>query len=495
MTATALYLLKAILCSGILFSYYWFFLRNKAFHSFNRFYLLFAVVLSLCLPLIKIDFWQQQTVQSSNVIQLLQVVTGNGEHADELMAATKNNSWSMQQWILFAYLTVSSVLLFAFAHSIFIIIKLAVKNPAKKIDGISLITTTAKNTPFSFLHFVFWNSHIDIDSTNGRQILQHEMTHVKGKHSYDKLFMNLLLIICWCNPFFWLIKKELGMIHEFIADKKAVDNNDTSTFAAMILQAAYPQHNFQLTNNFFHSPIKRRLTMLTKNNNTIGFYSRILALPLLLCVFAAFTFKTVSQQPIYKGEKTIVVIDAGHGGKDFGAAGIDNVYEKDISLALAKKVKELNSNENIEIILTRETDIYQSPQEKADFVNLKKAALLVSFHADAATKDSADMKSGINVLVSKNQYSNSTKSKVLASAMIEMFNQNYPLPVAQNPAQRQNGVWILQNSKCPSVLIEVAFISNEKDLAFLESAKGQETIALNVLKGIEKYLTASIKEK
>ncbi|MES2850429.1 MAG: N-acetylmuramoyl-L-alanine amidase [Bacteroidota bacterium] len=494
MTATALYIVKAIVCSGILFCYYWFLLRNRSFHSFNRFYLLFTVVLSLCLPFITIDFWQQQTIQSSNVIQMPQVVVaGNGEHADELMAATKTNSWSIQQWILLAYLSVSVVLLFAFARSIFMIIQLAIKNPAKKIDGISLITTTAKNTPFSFLHFVFWNSHIDIDSTNGRQILQHEITHVKGKHSYDKLFMNLLLIICWCNPFYWLIKKELGMIHEFIADKKAVDNNDTSTFAAMILQAAYPQHNFQLTNNFFHSPIKRRLTMLTKNNNTISFYSRILALPLLLFVFAAFTFKTVSQQPIYKGEKTIVVIDAGHGGKDFGAAGIDNVYEKDISLALAKKVKELNSNENIEIILTRETDFYQSPQEKADLVNIKKAALLVSFHADAATKDSAAIKSGINVLVSKDEFPNSRESKVLASAMIETFNKNYPLPVTQNPVQKQGGIWLLKTSKCPSVLIEAGFITNEKDLAFLQSAKGQETIAANILKGIEKYLTAAVK--
>ena len=78
MTAAALYLLKATLCSGILFGYYRLFLRNRAFHSYNRFYLLFTVVLSLCLPFIKIDFWQEQTIQSSNVIQLLKVVAGDG---------------------------------------------------------------------------------------------------------------------------------------------------------------------------------------------------------------------------------------------------------------------------------------------------------------------------------------------------------------------------------------------------------------------------------
>lgn len=494
MPATAWYFLKATLCSGILFGYYWFFLRNRAFHSFNRFYLLFTVALSLCLPLIKIDFWQEQNIESSKLLQLLQVVAGNGEHAEEMMAATKNNSWSVEQWLMFAYVCVSVLLLIAFVRSLFMIMKLAAKHPVKKTGGISLVTTTAKNTPFSFLHFIFWNSSIDIDSANGRQIFQHEMTHVKGKHSYDKLFINLLLIICWCNLFFWLIKKELSMIHEFIADENSVDNNDRSTFAAVILQAAYPQHNFQLTNNFFHSPIKRRLIMLTKNNKRLSLFSRILALPLLLFVFAAFTFKTVSEKLVYKGEKIIVVIDAGHGGKDAGAAGADNVYEKDLTLAIAKKIKDLNTNQAIEIVLSRETDIYQSPPEKADFSNKTNAHLLVSVHIAATAEPTSD-NSGIDVYVSKDNFPNSPQSKLFASAIIETFKTNYSLPVKDMPFQREKGIWLLQASKCPSVLIEPGCINNKKDLAFLQSAKGQETIASNVLKGIEKYLNATVKDE
>src|SRR5205085_5379648 len=101
----------------------------------------------------------------------------------------------------------------------------------------------------------------------GKHIFKHEVAHVKEKHSYDKLFLNILLIVAWFNPFFWLIRKELNMIHEFVADKHAVENYDTEAFAAMILQAAYPQHQFQLVNHFFYSPIKRRLAMLTKNQN------------------------------------------------------------------------------------------------------------------------------------------------------------------------------------------------------------------------------------
>ena len=493
MTAAVWFIVKASLCSGLLICYYWFFLRNRGFHSFNRFYLLSTVIASLCIPLIKIECWQQLPDSGTNVIQLLQAVNGTGEHADEPIPAAENNTWSMLQWALMTYVSVSSVLLFAFARSLYTIKKLAAKKPVKKLAGISLINTSEKNAPFSFLHFIFWNSRIDIDSANGKQILEHEIAHVKGRHSYDKIFINLVLVVCWCNPFFWLIKKELGMIHEFIADKKAVADNDTSTLAAIILQAAYPQHNFQLTNNFFHSPIKRRFNMLTKNNNRTNYFSRMLALPVLLFVFAAFTFKTVKQQPIYKGEKTIVVIDAGHGGKDLGAAGAGNIYEKDLALAIVKKIKAINTNNNIEIILSRETDIYQSPPEKAAFANNANAKLLVSIHI-AATAEPATGNSGLDVYVSKDNFPNSSESKVLASAFIETFKTNYSLPVKEKPLQREKGIWLLQASNCPAVLIEPGVITNKKDLAFIQSEKGQETIAQNVLKGIEKYLTATAVE-
>ena len=140
-----------------------------------------------------------------------------------------------------------------------------------------------------------------MESTTGKQIFKHELAHVQEKHSYDKLFINIVLIFFWCNPFYWLYRKELNMIHEFIADKKAVEDCDTAVFAAMVLQATYPQHRFQLTNNFFYSPIKRRLLMLTKNRNSkVNYIGRIMVLPLLVLIFAAFTIKVKNSSEVKK---------------------------------------------------------------------------------------------------------------------------------------------------------------------------------------------------
>ena len=196
------------------------------------------------------------------------------------------------------------------------------------MKGISFISTDAKGTPFSFFNSIFWNNAIDLHSKQGQQIFNHEIAHVKEKHSYDKIFMNVVLIFFWMNPFFWLMRKELSMIHEFIADKEALEDSDINAFAEMILQTVYPGQQFSLTNNFFHSPLKRRLIMFTKNKNPkVNYVSRLLVLPLAAIIFFAFTLKmkTIDPPNFYNGKKITVVIDAGHGGEDNGAVAEDGI--------------------------------------------------------------------------------------------------------------------------------------------------------------------------
>src|SRR6185369_14934409 len=93
----------------------------------------------------------------------------------------------------------------------------------------------------------------------GQLIFRHELTHIEQGHTYDKLVCQVLTCIFWFNPFYWIIQKELNIVHEFLADEQAVTNRDTETFAMMLLQphnnGSYlvPQHHF------FSSTVKRRL--------------------------------------------------------------------------------------------------------------------------------------------------------------------------------------------------------------------------------------------
>jgi N-acetylmuramoyl-L-alanine amidase len=485
------YMLKVIICSGILFGYYWFFLRNKIFHQYNRFYLLAAVSLSLLLPLLKINFWQP-AADTNQAIRVLQAVSAGDEYMNNIVLTAKRSNWSLEQLYPVVYILVSLIFFLVMLRTLFLIRTLLKKYPVQQVEEITFINTQDDSTPFSFLKYIFWNSSIDLDTTTGRQIFKHEVAHIQEKHTHDKLFVNIILIFCWCNPFFWLYRKELNMIHEFIADKKAVEDSDTSAFAAMILQAAYPKHRFELANNFFYSPIKRRLHMLTKNKNPrVNYIGRIMVLPLALLIFAAFTFKTKSSSSIYDGKKITVVIDAGHGGQDAGAKSADGILEKDLTLAIAKKVKELNSNDAVEIVLVRDGDVYMNPQQKVEFSKTKNADLFISFHIDNGPKQSANKYTGMSVWVAKDEFSNAAKSKVFASAILNEFSNNYELPVMSPLNQRQQGVYVLQANTCPAVLIETGFINNEKDLAYLQTNAAKETIAKNVLAAIEKFASTN----
>lgn len=483
------YMLKVIICSGILFGYYWFFLRNKIFHRYNRFYLLAAMSLSLLLPLLKINFWQP-AADTNQAIRVLQAVSAGDEYMENIVLTAKRSNWSLEQLYPIIYVLVSFIFFFVMLRTLYLIRTLLKKYPVQRVEDVAFVNTEDDSTPFSFLKYIFWNSSIDIDTTTGRQIFKHEVAHIQEKHTHDKLFVNIILIFCWCNPFFWLYRKELNMIHEFIADKKAVEDSDTSAFAAMILQAAYPKHRFELANNFFYSPIKRRLMMLTKNKNPrVNYFGRIMVLPLAVLIFAAFTLKTKSNSSIYNGKKITVIIDAGHGGQDAGATSADGIFEKDLTLAIAKKIKELNGNNAIEIVLVRDGDVFMNPKQKVEFAKSKNADLVISFHIDNGPKKSANTKTGMSVFVAKDEFANAGNSKILASAIINEFSNNYGLAVMQQPNQSQGSIWILQANTCPAVLIEAGFINNDKDLAYLQTTAAKETIAKNVLEAIEKYFT------
>ena len=147
----------------------------------------------------------------------------------------------------------------------------------------------------------------------------------------------------------------------------------------------------------------------------------------------------------------------------------------------------MNKNENIRIILTRETDIYQQPKEKAALAKKLGADIFISVHINSEPFKNSPSGSGMDVLVSKIQNSNSEKSSLLATAIIKAFGNNYNLAVSKSPIQKENTIRVLQEASCPAVLIEAGFLSNQNDLNYLKSADGMEQFATNVLNAIAAF--------
>lgn len=169
MIAFAYYLLKVIICSGVLFLYYHIALRNKLFHQWNRFYLLLSVFISIIAPVVQVSIMHQISGEPNKAIQMLQVLQSADGYLEEVTIRGRQGV-STDQWLMILYLLTSLILLLSVLLSLNKIFSIIKSHKAQWIEKIKFINSNAKGTPFSFFNFIFWNEEIDLQTETGQQI-------------------------------------------------------------------------------------------------------------------------------------------------------------------------------------------------------------------------------------------------------------------------------------------------------------------------------------
>ena len=279
MTSSAIfiYALKSIALSGICFGYYTAFLKNTLMHQYNRFYLLASLLLSLFGPFVKFDFLSVSEEQAASISQSMIYL-----NTIQIQPKVEQTDWN--QIGLFIAAGISLILLAYLALGIYKIYQIKRAHPVRSNQGIEIVETNLENAPFSFLNLLFWKQSIELSSEHGQKIFQHELAHIKQKHTYDRLFCQFASSIAWFNPFHWLISKELQNIHEFIADREAIQNGDIQDFAKMLLQAHYGNEFLNPSHSFYYSSLKRRIMLLTTSKNPkFAYLRRVAVLPIAAC--------------------------------------------------------------------------------------------------------------------------------------------------------------------------------------------------------------------
>ena len=196
------------------------------------------------------------------------------------------------------------------------------------------------------------------------------------------------------------------------------------------------------------------------------------SIPLFLACATLVSFAFV--KPITKTTKQInVVIDAGHGGTDFGATSSSGT-EKLIVEQITTKIKFFNKNENVIVHLTRNEDKYISLSDRTAIINNIKPDLVLSLHVN----QSANLaKSGMEFYVA-NESVASEKSAVIANALRTKFSQNNTLKSSE---VKKAPFFILKKSVVPAIVIELGYLSNLTDRAHLMDEKEQDKIASTIL--------------
>ena len=287
-TELLMYLVKSTILSGIFFGYYTLFLKNTIYHAYNRFYLLAAMALSLVIPFFKLSMFTISEEQAAGAKQVLIYFT-------QLPAAPVQQE--NMAWEIMVITSISALFVCYLAYSVVRIFRLKAKNAKKQMGEFTFIETDLEEAPFSFFSNLFWKKSISIEDENGRKMLQHELAHIREKHSWDRLFSQLICSIFWMNPFNWIMQKELQNIHEFIADRDAVGTGEVDAFAKMLLQTYYGNHFLNPSHSFYYSSIKRRIIMLTTSQTPKYAYLRKVAvLPMLAFILALFSIQVSAQE-------------------------------------------------------------------------------------------------------------------------------------------------------------------------------------------------------
>lgn len=213
-------------------------------------------------------------------------------------------------------------------------------------------------------------------------------------------------------------------------------------------------------------------------------YCRILLILLLFAPLMA----------VAKGKRQIWVIDAGHGGRDVGCEGT-KAKEKDINLAVAKRVAELvRANiSGIQVVMTRDSDRFLTLDQRAQTANDLDASLFLSIHVNAAPEapgvrgtetyygplDATSMPS-----IEAARRKNIQKSELLAWEMQSQYGQ-VGRPISRGVKRER--YYVILYTKMPAILTEIGFISNANDQQYMTSKAGQEEIAQCIFKGLREY--------
>ena len=281
--------MKTILFSAVaialFFGLYAATLRRSNLFRLRRFYLIGTLIVAMIIPFVSIETKAPQAARVSAYVQQIQTPEKAAVPQIEVQVASTepmptvtpsptepvavSSSWNWKDALLAVYLVGCA---FAF---IFLIVKLIKTASYYRRSSISNELSTWKmrvrvlaepdgNLPFSFLRSVFVNPDVFTDSEL-RQVLAHERAHIRQRHTFDLLFLEVLKVLQWFNPVIYLCAKELSCVHEYLADEQVLAQGAPKRDYLELLYKQLCVGKFMpVGNSFRHLLTKKRILMMSQ---------------------------------------------------------------------------------------------------------------------------------------------------------------------------------------------------------------------------------------
>jgi len=508
-----LYLLKVSACTALFFAVYHFLLARLTFFNLNRAYLLLMLVFSFVIPALTIENAREIVVPANQKVNQVTYAGNDGfveqDFIDNGPKAVKNLNWELI--LVYAYLTILILLSFRMVFMMIRIKHQLRKNKLSEEDSIILVGKNSAIKNCSFLNNIVVD--ISLPANERELVIRHESVHVKQLHAADKLLANVVAAILWFNPVIYFWRNAIDHNHEFLADRETSRITDKKVYASLLLNLAMPCQNLAI-NSFSKLPLKNRIMMLYKEPNAkLKRLAYLAVVPILLiCCMAFINRKEIIVEKTLKGAEipsdaprkpnvyamnylkdnlviggntgafkeveVILVVDAGHGGKDAAATALDGQKEKDLNLRAVKILKEEAARRGIKVLLTRDKDEYLALHDR---LPKQPVTAFISIHHNASVKNGDQLPfNGMEVYVSKLN-KNIKAAEEFGAGIISKLNKLEGLPV--RGALKEANLYLLRESKAPAVVIEMGNIADGKNLEYINQEKNIRRISNLILDG------------
>jgi len=286
------FLIKSSALIVIFYLFYQYILSKETFYNFNRVFLLLGIILSVVIPFIIIPIYTTYSfnpITTSGVLKTMNNLKGN--ILTDTVHVSSFTLYSQIFGMIFFWGTFIMGIRFIIS---LLTLNSTIQNQYKiQENDFNLIESNNDISPFSFFNNIVYNPS-KYTGEELEHILQHEKTHVKQWHTIDIILANLLNIFFWFNPFVYLYKKAIEQNLEFIADSNVKQPETSNNYEFLLLKSVVPAFQLQLVNNFFTSPIKKRISMInTEPSNPIKRWKYLLIIPILSIFLYSFNTKEV----------------------------------------------------------------------------------------------------------------------------------------------------------------------------------------------------------
>lgn len=290
----AIYLIKINVALVLLYGFYRLTVSRDTFFGLRRLTLWLIYAVALMVPALNLEYWVRDTPTMESMAN---VYADTFYPVVVVKAQAPGITWmDMLQCIYWAGVAVLSLRL---VWQLFSIIRLAVISRKQEVEGITVHLLRGEGSPFSFFRWVFMYPST-LEGKQLHEVMVHECTHVSGLHSLDTLFSELFSIACWFNPFAWLMKQEVRMNLEYLADESVLsDGNARKSYQYHLLGLAYRQSNesTKIANNFNLLPLKKRIKMMNKRRTSeIGKAKYLLFAPLAGVLLMVSNIESVARE-------------------------------------------------------------------------------------------------------------------------------------------------------------------------------------------------------